>query len=137
MDDHVRMTIAALQRGRETVGLARYAECISGDVMACGNVAFFPGSPAAAHPAFAHWLRSGDRAAEEKAAEGVIERMRWQLPESPQAASARRAAREAYPMVMQRLIGGSNGEVMLALEGPSRGKTQSARKLVQRKLGRA
>jgi hypothetical protein len=131
------MTIAALQRGRETVGLARYAERISGDVMACGNIAFFPGSPAAAHPAFARWLRSRDQVVEGDVVAGVIERMRWQLPESPQAASARRAARDAYPMVMQRLIGGTHGEVMLALEGPSRGKTQGARKLVQRELGRA
>lgn len=137
VDDQVRGTVAALQGGREAIGLTRHRERIDGGVMECGNIAFFPGSPQRAHPEFERWLRSADQPVAEEVAAQAIEKVRWQLPESPLAASARRAAREAYPTVLQRLIGAAGGEVMLSFEGPSRGKAQGARKLLQRTLGRS
>ncbi len=136
VDDHVRATLAALQSGRDTVGLPRHPDRIHDGVMECANIAFFPGAPALAHHLFERWLRSASPDAGADVADGATERIRWQLPESPLAAHARRVARQAYPMVLQRLIGGRNGEVMLAFEGASRGKTQSARKLLQREIGR-
>lgn len=136
VDDQVVATVAALQGGREATGLPRHPERAEDGVTECGNIAFFPGAPERAHPAFERWLRSAGQSVLDEAATYATEKVRWQLPESSLAADARRAAREAYPMVMQRLIGAANGEVMLSFEGPSRGKTQDARKLLQRELGR-
>ncbi len=135
VDDNVRMTLAALQLGREQVGLSRHPETEIDGVKTCANIAFFSGDPKEAHSSFARWWGSvtpdGDG--------GVLatERIHWALPESVQAVEARRKAKSDYPTVAQRLTAAGDGEVMLSFTGTSKGKAQGARKALQRALSRA
>lgn len=136
IDDHVRVTVASLQAGREAVGLPRHAEHSDNEVFSCGNIAFFGGNPKTSHSAFERWFDAhlSFQAASQEAI--ATERVRWELPESAAACNARRLAKKAFPAVAQRLITGAGGEVALIFEGPSKGKTQSARKVLQRELKR-
>ena len=130
IDDSVRTTINALQLGREQVGLSRHAQAESDGVVQCANTHFFSGHPDKAHAAFAHWWRSQPLAHEALATEHV----RWTLPESTHAADARRKVKADYPSVAQRLTAASDGDVMLTFTGTSKGKTQGARKALQRAM---
>ena len=142
VDDHMRVTLAALQIGREAVGLHRLDQSDSethsgidvdtGGFVQCGNVACFHGDPAVAHPAFRLWLRR--QAAGDAAETLATEQVRWTLPESLSAAAARRATRQAFPMVAQRLLPSPDGALTLSFCGLSKGKVQRARKMLQREL---
>ncbi len=136
IDDHVRATVASLQAGREAVGLPRHTEQAGDDMFSCGNIAFFSGNPKISHAVFERWfdVQLALTAASNLAT--ATERVRWELPESAAASNARRLAKQAFPAVAQRLIAGADGEVALIFEGPSKGKTQSARKVLQRELKR-
>jgi len=136
IDDRVRATVASLQAGREAVGLSRHAESGDNDTFSCGNITFFGGNPKISHAVFERWFdaRLSFQAASQEAT--ATERVRWELPESAAASNARRLAKQAFPAVAQRLIAGADGEVALIFEGPSKGKTQSARKVLQRELRR-
>ena len=133
IDDVVRVTVKALQIGREQVGLARHAESVVEDALTFANVSFFSGRPEKAHSRFEQWwlahAASGDMSAM------ATERVRWTLPETPVAAEARRSAKSRYPTVIQRLTHAGEGEVMLTFTGTSKGKVQGARKALQRALG--
>lgn len=129
-DDSVRVTINALQIGREQVGLSRHAQAESDGVVTCANTHFFSGHPDKAHAAFEHWWRSQPLAGEALATEQV----RWTLPESTDAADARRKVKADFPTVVQRLTAASDGSVMLTFTGTSKGKAQGARKALQRAL---
>ena len=130
VDDSVRLTIKALQIGREQVGLSRHAESEMDGVVMCSNIALFSGDPDRAHAAFERWWCSQPLAVDAPA----TERMRWSLPESIHAAEARRKVKADYPAVSQRLTAAGDGEVMLTFTGPSKGKVQGARKALQRAL---
>ena len=130
VDDCVRVTLNALQIGREQVGLSPHAELDGEGVVSCANTTFFPGHPDNAHAAFERWWRL--RALDIDAP--ATERVRWPLPESTNAADARRKVKADYPTVVQRLTAASEGEVMLTFTGPSKGKAQAARKALQRAL---
>ena len=132
VDDSVRVTISALQMGRDEVGLVRHAVAESDGVVTCANTAFFPGQPEPAHAAFERWWLSQMQTI--AAPTPATERVRWALPESPRAADARRKIKTDYPTVVQRLTAAGNGDVMLTFTGMSKGKTQSARKALQRAL---
>lgn len=133
VDDHVRVAVQALQAGREQVGLPRHAESIDGDVICCGNLSFFPGTPAAAHPLFERWWTELSATA---SGADASETLRWSLPESAANAAARRDLKADYPLIAQRVTGHSAGGVALTLTGPSKGKVQQARKALQYKLSR-
>ena len=130
VDDHVRVTINALQVGREQVGRPRHPEIATEGILTCANIAFFPGHPDEAHAAFERWwgLQALDADAH------ATERIRWVLPESTHAVNARRKVKADYPTVAQRLNAAGDGEVMLMFTGTSKGKTQGARKALQRAL---
>ena len=130
VDDCVRLTINALQLGRDQVGLSRHAAAESGGIVRCANTHFFSGHPDSAHVAFERWWLSQTRDEEAPA----IERVRWALPESAHAAAARRKVKADYPTVAQRLTAANDGEVMLTFTGTSKGKAQGARKALQRAL---
>ncbi len=130
VDDHVRVTISALQTGREQVGLPRHVESENNGIVSCANIQFFPGHPDKAHAAFEQWWRSQMP----DAPGAVSERVRWTLPESSRAANARTEVKAEYPKVAQRLTAAGNGEVMLTFYGSSKGKVQAARKALQRAL---
>ena len=132
VDDCVRVTLSALQMGREAVGLLRHAVAESDGVVTCANVAFFPGQPEPAHAAFERWWLSQIQTIAAQAP--ATERVRWALPESPRAADARRKVKADYPTVVQRLTDAGNGDVMLTLTGTSKGKAQGARKALQHAL---
>ncbi len=136
IDDHVKATVAALQSGRDAVGLARYSEQSGVGAPECGNIAFFGGNPERSHAAFEQWLTARVKFEALNDAPVAAERIRWDLPESAVAAGARRITRREFPTVIQRLVAAPEGSVALVLEGPSRGKTQAARKLLQRELQR-
>ena len=136
IDDHVRVTISALQTGREEMGLHRHPMSDIDDVLACANTVFFPGQPLAAHTSFERWWIAQ---ALDSGAAGLpsTERVHWTLPESLAAADARRSVKADHPTVAQRLTAGTKnaeGEVMLTFTGTSKGKTQAARKALQRLL---
>lgn len=130
VDDCVRVTINALQLGREQMGLSRHAAAEGDGVVTCANTQFFSGHPDKAHTAFERWWLSQTLDAEAPA----TERVRWTLPESTHAAAARRKVKADYPTVAQRLTAASDGEVMLTFTGTSKGKAQGARKALQRAL---
>jgi len=132
VDDHVRATVAALQAGREQVGLPRHAEAIEAGVTRCANLSFFPGSATAAHPLFERWWTS-QASAEAMASES----MRWTLPESTAAAAARSQLKTEFPLIAQRITAHTGGGVALTLTGPSKGKVQQARKALQQRLSRS
>ena len=132
VDDSVRVTVSALQLGREQVGLSRHSETEIAGMTICANIAFFPGQPERAHPRFAQWW--GSRAAVGVGEVVATERMRWALPESARAVDARRKVKLSYPTVAQRITAAGDGEVMLTFTGASKGKTQGARKALQRAL---
>ena len=138
MDDHVRVTIDALQRGRDEVGLPRHAAQTNGAVLQVGNVAFFSGDPARAHGPFAHWWQGGlaARGAEDNELDNELasEQLRWALPESVASAQARQKTKIKHPTVLQRLIATTEGNVALRLSGASKGKVQAARKALQAAL---
>lgn len=130
VDDCVRVTISALQMGREQVGLSRHAQAESHGVLTCANAAFFSGHPEHAHAPFERWWLSQMLDAQAPA----TERVRWVLPESTHAADARRKVKADYPTVLQRLTAASDGQVMLTFTAASKGKAQGARKALQRSL---
>ena len=134
IDDHVRVTIDALQRGRDEVGLTRHVAQTDGAVLQVGNIAFFSGDPARAHDLFAGWWQG--RLAERGAAENELanEQLRWALPESAASAQARQKIKIKHPTVLQRLIATTEGDVALRLSGTSKGKVQAARKALQAAL---
>lgn len=140
-DDHVRVTIAALQCGREEVGLARLAERVGDGFVECGNAVFFSGQPARAHPAFARWLLEvlsarddNARRSDEKPSDAT-ESIGWTLPENEGAVAARAAVKRDYPAVMQRVVPAvGEGRMSLRFTGASKGRTQAARKALQRLL---
>lgn len=140
-DDHVHATIAALQAGRVEVGLPRLLERTGEGFVECGNTVFFSGHPDRAHPAFDAWLAAlhvrGDTSdpatGQEKNSEAT-EFVGWTLPESAQTASARATVKRDYPAVMQRVMSAGDGRVTLRFTGASRGRTQAARKALQRLL---
>ena len=136
VDDAVRVTVSALQLGREQVGLARHPEHELDGVSVCANVAFFSGQPARAHPAFERWWLSFATAAESgnHANPLASERIRWALPESTDALEARRKIKLAFPAVAQHLSSAGDGEVMLTFTAASKGKAQGARKALQRAM---
>ena len=134
VDDCVRVTMNALQVGREQVGLSRRSETEIEGIATCANIAFFPGSPEKAHPAFARWWGSAVRAVNGAAL--AIERIRWALPESRHAVDARRKVKSDFPTVAQRLTVAGDGEIMLSFTGTSKAKAQGARKALQRELSR-
>lgn len=131
-DDFVLAAVSALQQGRREVGLARWPETQVGGVLQVGNIVLLPGSVERAHAQFAAWWKAS-RATDERAAL-PSERLPWRLPVTPQADAARRQIRADYPLVRQRLICDQRGGIQLMLTGPSRGKTQAARKALQRLL---
>ena len=130
VDDCVRVTVNALQMGREQVGLPRLAEGETEGVLTCANVRFFAGHPGKAHPAFERWWRYSSSVEDTLAREQV----RWPLPESSQAVRARRKVKTDFPAVAQHLTGAADGAVMLTFRATSRGKAQGARKALQRAL---
>ncbi len=132
VDDCVRITINALQAGREQVGLSRHAETEIDGVRICANIAFFSGHPRIAHPAFERWWGAVRLTGNGTAL--ATERIHWKLPESTQAIEARRKVKSDYPTVAQRLAAAGDGEVMLTFTGASKGKAQGARKALQRAL---
>ena len=139
IDDVVRVTVNALQAGREQVGLIRHTEIAVEGRLQCANVSFFSGHPERAHFKFERWWRSHIAVDDADALGGAearfTERIRWTLPETGVAADARRKAKSAYPTVIQRLTQASAGEIMLTFSGASKGKAQGARKTLQRALG--
>jgi hypothetical protein len=50
------------------------------------------------------------------------------------ATDARRATKQAFPAVGQRLIAATDDTLALSFTGPSKGKVQAARKHLQREL---
>lgn len=134
IDDHVRVTIEALQRGRDELGLPRHVAQTDVAVMQVGNVAFFSGDPVRAHDAFAHWWQRSlaARSADQEAL--AIEQIGWALPESAPSVHARQKNKIKHPMVLQRLIATAEGGVALRLSGTSKGKVQAARKALQAAL---
>lgn len=132
VDDCVRVTINALQLGREQVGLSRHPETEIDGLRTCANIAFFPGHPIRAHAAFERWWGAVRLTANGYAV--ATERIHWTLPESTHAVEARRKVKSDYPEVAQRLTAASDGEVMLTFTGTSKGKAQGARKALQRAL---
>lgn len=134
VDDHTRTTVAALQRGRDEVGLQRHSVDSEAAVMRVGNVAFFPGDPARAHQLFAGWWQT--LLATEAADDGALasEQVRWALPETAASAQARQQTKIKHPAVAQRLISAAEGDVALRLSGTSKGKVQAARKALQAAL---
>ena len=135
VDDGVRVTINALQAGREQVGLSRHPETEIDGVRTCANIAFFSGNPKKAHAAFERWW--GSATPHGNSAALATERIHWTLPESTHAIGARRKVKSDYPAVAQRLTAAGDGEVMLTFTGTSKGKAQGARKALQRALSRA
>ncbi len=135
VDDHTRVTIAALQHGRDEVGLPRYLVDADATVLQIGNVAFFHGHPSHAHALFAGWWQQS-LLAERGADEGALthEQVRWVIAESSAAIQARRHTRLKHPTVSQRLIAGADSAVALRLTGSSKGKVQAARKALQAAL---
>lgn len=131
-DDLSWAALGALQQGRSEVGLARWPETQVGGVSQVGNVVLLPGSAERAHAQFAAWWEAS-RATDARAAL-PSERLPWRLPVTPLADAARRQIRVDYPLVRQRLISDQHGRIQLMLTGPSRGKTQAARKALQRLL---
>lgn len=130
VDDCVRVTISALQIGREQVGRTPHAMADIDGVLTCANIAFFSGHPVKAHIPFERWWRS-----QPLDGKGLVtERVHWPLPESTRAADARRKVKTDYPAVLQRLTAASDGEVMLTFTGTSKGRAQGARKALQRAL---
>ena len=139
VDDAVRVTVNALQTGREQVGLVRHPAHEADGVSICANVAFFSGHPVRAHQAFERWWLS--RATAPDCGSGgcalASERIRWTLPESTEALAARRKIRMAYPAVTQHLTSAGSageGEVMLTFTAVSKRKAQGARKALQRAM---
>ena len=134
VDDHVRATVDALQRGRDEVGLARHVAHADAAMMQIGNIAFFPGDPARAREPFARWWQAllAARGAEEGAL--ASEQLRWALPESAASAQARHNTKIKHPAVSQRLIANAEGDILLRLSGISKGKVQAARKALQAAL---
>lgn len=133
-DDCVLATINALQIGREQVGLPRHQCTESEGVTRCANIAFFPGHPKQAHPAFSRWWRALAETGRVDAP--ASEQVRWVLPEPPHAVAARHSVKASYPTVAQTITasGNGNGELMLTFTGTSKGKAQGARKALQRAL---
>lgn len=132
VDDHVRATVAALQVGREQVGLPRHAESLEEGAVSCGNLSFFPGAPAVAHPMFERWWARVGVVQAGAASESI----RWTLPESALGAVARNDLKAEFPLIAQRITGHAGGGVALTLTGPSKGKVQQARKALQHRLSR-
>lgn len=132
VDDCVRVTINALQVGREQVGLSRHPETEVDGIKTCANIAFFSGNPKQAHAAFERWWGPATRAGDGAAL--ATERIYWALPEAAAAAGARRKVKLDYPAVEQRLIAAGDGEIMLTFTGTSKAKAQGARKALQRAL---
>jgi len=134
IDDHTQATVAALQRGRDEVGLPRHKVDLDAVVMQVGNVAFFPGDPARAHELFVQCWQSSLES--DAAQDGALasEQVAWAVPESAASALARQHVKAKHPWVAQRLIASSDGEVALRLTGSSKGKVQAARKALQAAL---
>ena len=133
-DDHVRVTIEALQRGRDQLGLVRHVAQTDVAALQVANVAFFPGDPVRAHDAFARWWQCSLAAPGADENELAIELLRWALPESAASAQARQKNKIKHPMVLQRLIATAEGDAALRLSGTSKGKVQAARKALQAAL---
>ena len=140
-DDHVRATIAGLQSGRDDVGLPRFPESSGEGFVQCGNIVFFAGQPARAHPSFARWLADVSKSREDIAAcsdekpSDATEFIGWTLPENAAAMAARAAVKRDYPAVLQRVVPATGeGRISLRFTGASKGRTQAARKALQRLL---
>ncbi len=133
-DDHVRATVAALQCGREDVGLPRWRSRTGDGFMECGNVVFFAGHPDRAHPAFRAWFTETQANKGTPSAANEREIISWTLPETAQAVAARAQVKRDFPAVMQRILPAGDGRVKLCLTGMSKGRTQAARKSLQRAL---
>jgi hypothetical protein len=131
VDDHTIATVAALQRGRDEVGVPRFVAHADAAVMQVGNVAFFHGDPPRAHNEFAQWWHA--LLATRSEDEGVLasEQVRWSLPETAASAQARQSTKAKHPALSQRVIAAADGEVSLRLTGASKGKVQAARKALQ------
>lgn len=134
VDDHVRATVDALQRGRDQVGQTRHVAQTDAAVMQIGNVAFFHGDPARAHDLFAQWWQTllAMQAGDDKAI--ASEQVRWCLPEDASSAQARQQTKAKHPAVSQRVVADAEGAVALRLRGVSKGKVQAARKTLQAAL---
>ena len=135
VDDHVRATIAALQAGREAVGLSKQPEREEEGCFECGNIIFLHGNPVASHTVFERWLVG--RRDQTNATGPAVEQLRWTLPETAAAIDARRVTKQAFPAIGQRLIAAADGALALSFTGPSKGKVQAARKRLQRELDRS
>ncbi|MBL8311249.1 MAG: hypothetical protein JNL19_12545 [Burkholderiales bacterium] len=131
-DDFVCASMEALQQGRAEVGLPPWPEATVAGVRQVGSVALLPGQPARAHGKFLAWWQ----VVRGTLAESTLpsEHVPWSLPATPRADAARRALRIEHPLVRQRLVPDAQGGVRLQLTGPSRGKTEAARKALQRLL---
>lgn len=139
-DDHVRVTVDALQSGRVDVGLPSLPERVGHGFVECGNLVFFSGHPDRAHPALDAWLEAlpsrserGDHHSLESHV-NATEFISWALPETDQSAAARARVKHDYPAVLQRVLPAGEGRVSLRLTGPSKSRTQAARKALQRMM---
>ena len=128
-DDYVRAALSALQTGLAEVGQPLRPVVQRDDLLSAGNIAFFSGHPARAHPQFHGWWRSN---AEAGSVGGGIETLPWPLPESANQQAARSTVARAHPLVLQHIGASSDGTTRLAFTAPSRGKAQAARKALQR-----
>jgi hypothetical protein len=135
VDDHVLASVAALQLGRDQVGLPQHHTLQIAGCTQVANVAFFHGAPSQSHELFAGWWRG---VLDATAAEGALasERVAWRMPESDAAALARQSIKTKFPLVAQRIIAAPGGGVSLRLTASSRGKAQAARKALQAELAR-
>ena len=134
VDDHTGTTIAALQRGRDEVGLPRYVAHSDAAVMQVGNIVFFHGQPARAHDLFVRWWQASLAAGADPEGALASEQVRWPMPESGAWALARQQIKIKHPTVSQRMIASTDGAVALRLTGTSKGKVQAARKALQAAL---
>lgn len=133
-DDHVRATVAALQDGREEVGLARLPERSGTGFLECGNIVFFHGSPERAHAVFDAWFAERVNGPSGGGSADAREVIAWQLPESAAAKAARATVKHEFPNVIQRIVPAGAGRLHLSFTGASKGRTQAARKALQRLL---
>jgi hypothetical protein len=134
VDDPVRTTIHALQKGREEVGQPRHVQHAVAGGLQVGNIAFFSGHPARARADFDRWWQSQLAASDDTASMLTSEQLRWQLPETTPATLARRAIKLQHSTIAQRVIAAADGGVALRLSGASKGKVQAARKALQAAL---
>lgn len=134
VDDHVLATVAALQQGRDEVGLPRYALLAKGALIQVGNIALFRGEPTRAHETFAQWWQGVLAAADPPEAACAVENLPWRLPESGSTLLARRHIKTKFPQVGQKVVASPDSGVMLQLTASSRSKVQAARKALQAAL---